>query len=125
MAARRQTLNRQVAGCQERFPFCSRRQRVLDLWPKEPPSATAIRGGQDEFAATLNLGSKLFDVLLEADDLLSSPKAPRRAPLVLRKRLSVNESECLSRDCPYLQKRRSTLQLKGCPAGITCQRYRT
>jgi hypothetical protein len=26
-------------------------------------------GGQDEFAAALNLGSKLFDVLLKAHDL--------------------------------------------------------
>jgi hypothetical protein len=42
-----------------------------------PPTSIAAKttlygdpGGEDEFAAALNLGGKLFDMLLEANDLL-------------------------------------------------------
>ena len=34
------------------------------------PASYGDPGGEDEFAAAINLGSKLFDMLLEADDLL-------------------------------------------------------
>jgi hypothetical protein len=34
------------------------------------PTSCGDPGGQDEFAAALNLRSKLLDVLLKADDLL-------------------------------------------------------
>jgi hypothetical protein len=37
---------------------------------KESPTGYGDPGGQDELAAALNLGSKLFDVLLKAHDLL-------------------------------------------------------
>jgi hypothetical protein len=36
----------------------------------KPPASYGNSGGEDEFAAALNLRSKPFDVLLEADDLL-------------------------------------------------------
>jgi hypothetical protein len=36
----------------------------------KPSASDGDPGGEDEFAAALNLGSKLFNVLLEADDLL-------------------------------------------------------
>ena len=36
----------------------------------KPPASDGDPGGEHEFAAALNLGSKLFNVLLEADDLL-------------------------------------------------------
>ena len=33
------------------------------------PASYGDPGGEDEFAAAINLGSKLFDVLLDVDDL--------------------------------------------------------
>jgi hypothetical protein len=37
----------------------------------ESPARYGDPGRQDEFAAALNLGSELFNALLEADDLLA------------------------------------------------------